>query len=64
VRRAAVLVADVAGVQPFVEQTAVTVVGDRVLTAGVRLERREQVRVPAGPAVRDALLLAADRGWV
>ena len=33
-----------------------------MLPAGVRLERREQVRVPAGPAVRDPLLLAADRG--
>ena len=56
----AVLVADVAALQPEIELSAVGVRGQRSRAVGVHPRGREQPPAAAGPAFQDALLLGGD----
>ena len=58
----AVLIADVAHLQPLQQHHSVAVVGRRALPVGVTGQRGEQVRVSAGPLIGNVGLLPEDLG--
>jgi hypothetical protein len=62
VDRAAVLVADVAGLKPSVESVSVGRGRPGMLSAGVAVVAGEQVRAAGGEAFQDAALLSVDCG--